>query len=275
LTSSRPAREDRARKAPNRLQGDATVHRTEPAHRPALPNAVGRASLGRTTLGPITLGPITLGVVLLLAGCAGGSGRDAGSGLPTLGASTAGTAAAGSPSGPASTASVATRAAAALPSAAVAVQVSALPKDARGVYTGAVLDRERLTGSDDEVLASWLSYWTLRMRTLHAAKLDDTALDRVATGMAAREVTEYVDLLRTQNAHVIGYLRLTPRSISRTDGAVATIEDCLYDTSVNATWAGIPLEAPVFEIGTRGTLTRSGGRWLVGELVRDPKVCSS
>jgi uncharacterized lipoprotein YbaY len=259
------------------------VHRTEPAHRPPPPKAIGRIMLRPITLRPITarritLRPTSLAVALLLTGCAGGaSGSDAG--LPTLSGttagSTAGTAAAGTPAGPATTGSVATRAASALPSAAVAAQVSALPKDAQGVYTGAVLDREQLTRPDDEVLTTWLSYWTLRMRTLHAARLDDAALDRVATGMAAREVTEYVDLLRTQNAHVIGYLRLTPRSITRTDGAVATIEDCLYDTSVNATWAGIPLEAPVFEIGTRGTLTRSGSRWLVGDLVRDPKVCSS
>ena len=123
-------------------------------------------------------------------------------------------------------------------------------------------------GAKEAVQIAYLAFWVERARALRVVRVDDAALDKVATGDAADRVVFSVRELADKKRHTEGGSTVNVQKVTVT-GAEATLIDCFRDTSLNMTASGKPAEQPdpgrsisVFEVD----LVQSASAWKVSQV---------
>jgi hypothetical protein len=86
-------------------------------------------------------------------------------------------------------------------------------------------------GDGVAVEVAYLRFWVERSKALRQAKVDQAALNRVATGDAAERVLSSVKALADKQQHAEGGSTVNVQSV-KVKGETATLTDCFQDRSV-------------------------------------------
>jgi hypothetical protein len=154
-------------------------------------------------------------------------------------------------------------------------QKASLPKSRDGMQTGAVMNRAVATNPEEEAVANaWLRHWQVRTKAFMDAKLDPTARDAVATGYAAKKMTELTKARKDAHGYTRGVVILNPTRII-INGNTAILLDCAMDDSRDVYSDGSVEQKGINTYGTRATLKKSQGLWRTEKYTVDQKLCTN
>lgn len=125
-------------------------------------------------------------------------------------------------------------------------------------------------GSDEQaVLRAYLKFWVERAKALRLAKVNKTALAKVAVDEAAAGVVQNVADLARGRQHAEGGSTVNVTEV-KIEGENATLKDCFEDRSVVVASDGEKVDPPPGVTVTSYTVTlrRDGDRWRVTKLVK-------
>jgi hypothetical protein len=121
-------------------------------------------------------------------------------------------------------------------------------------------------GAKEAVQIAYLAFWVERARALRVVRVDDAALDKVATGDAADRVVFSVRDLADKKRHTEGGSTVNVVAL-KVEGARATVTDCFQDRSTDRDAKGNAVEAPDFEPVPITTTLELSGTWRVSRVV--------
>jgi hypothetical protein len=154
-------------------------------------------------------------------------------------------------------------------------QKRALPKSRDGMQTGAVMNRAVATDPEEEAVAdAWLRHWQVRMKAFMDAKLDPAARDAVATGQAAKEMTELTNAHKAGNYYTRGIVILNPTRIT-INGSTAILLECALDDSRDVFPDGSVEQKGINAYGSRVVLKKLQGTWRTEKFDIDQKLCTN
>lgn len=151
-----------------------------------------------------------------------------------------------------------------------AAEITSVPK--RGTKLGdednaiTVGKMAKADAAEEAVQAAYLRFWVERSRALRQGRVDQAALNKVATGDAAERVVSSVAALAEKRQHAEGGSTVNVQTV-KVDGETATLKDCFQDASVAVDAQGREVDkgAPVFSLNTVKLVKRTD-TWLVSQL---------
>jgi hypothetical protein len=143
---------------------------------------------------------------------------------------------------------------------------------------GATAELGRLTGSarSHRALAeAAVAYMAVRVAIGNTWTVDQAALDKVATGRAAREAAGRAKQLRSGDRHVVGRIVVNASKAS-VSGDKATVSGCMIDNTSEVDQTGqVVIDPPGGRFVTLA-LRRDDGRWRVSDVPHSvPPFCSA
>ncbi|MFI7586921.1 hypothetical protein ACIB24_07585 [Spongisporangium articulatum] len=119
-----------------------------------------------------------------------------------------------------------------------------------------------------------VDYWDTRVKIGNTWRIDESALQQVASGRAASQARKRADTLSTGQRHVVGKFVVNASQV-KVSGSTATVTGCMQDWTSEVDPAGqIVIDAPGGRVTTL-QLTRTGSTWRVSDVPHDvPPFCS-
>ena len=129
-------------------------------------------------------------------------------------------------------------------------------------------------GAKEAVQIAYLAFWVERARALRVVRVDDAALDKVATGDAADRVVFSVRELAEKKRHTEGGSTVNVVAL-KVEGGRATVTDCFQDRSTDRDAKGNAVESPDFEPVPITATLELRGNWRVNRVVPAKKSACS